>query len=207
MLRGIRRNLIVLGVLLMSVAAAVPASPAVERAEDFILVLGNDAIAVLGDTRRSIEQRQIAFRRLFVSGFDIERMSQFALGRFWRGATDAQRAEFRQLFLDSIIAIYFNRLSRYSGETIVVTDSHRDETTTVVQTIIEWPSNKWPGAPPTRVDWRVRSQGGEHKVVDVIVEGVSMAITQRSEFASVIQNNGGQVEALLAAMRQRASGR
>jgi phospholipid transport system substrate-binding protein len=54
-----------------------------------------------------------------------------------------------------------------------------------------------PDAPPVAVDWRVRQRGSQDKVIDVAVEGVSMSVTQRQEFASVIQRGGGQIEALL----------
>ncbi len=53
------------------------------------------------------------------------------------------------------------------------------------------------------VDWRVRQVGGGYKVVDILVEGVSMALTQRSDFASVIQRGGGDIEVLLEQLRQK----
>ena len=62
------------------------------------------------------------------------------------------------------------------------------------------------GQPPAGVDWLLTSQNGAYKISDVIVEGVSMAVTQRSEFASVIQRNGGQVEGLITALRQKTEG-
>ena len=59
------------------------------------------------------------------------------------------------------------------------------------------------GAPPAKVDWLLTEHDGAYKISDVIVEGVSMAVTQRSEFASVIQRHGGQVEGLITALRQK----
>ena len=60
-----------------------------------------------------------------------------------------------------------------------------------------------PNGPPVRVDWRVRKNGETLKVVDVIAEGISMLITQRDEFAAVIQNSGGKVDALIDRLRRR----
>ena len=51
---------------------------------------------------------------------------------------------------------------------------------------------------PTTIDWRVRQQDGKMGVIDVIVEGISLSVTQRQEYASVIQNSGGQIDGLLA---------
>ena len=59
------------------------------------------------------------------------------------------------------------------------------------------------GAPPAKVDWLLTQHDGAYKISDVIVEGVSMAVTQRSEFASVIQRHGGQVQGLITALRQK----
>ena len=60
-----------------------------------------------------------------------------------------------------------------------------------------------PSGPPIRVEWKVADKSGDAKLTDVIVEGVSMAFTQRQQFESVIQNNGGRVSALFDAMRKQ----
>ena len=63
-----------------------------------------------------------------------------------------------------------------------------------------------PGAPqPLKVDWRLIDHDGAYKISDVIVDGVSMLVTQRSEFASVIQRHGGQVQGLIDLMRQKTA--
>jgi phospholipid transport system substrate-binding protein len=63
-----------------------------------------------------------------------------------------------------------------------------------------------PGAPqPLKIDWRLVNDAGAYKISDVIVEGVSMAVTQRSEFASVIQRHGGQIQGLIDLMRQKTA--
>ena len=56
-----------------------------------------------------------------------------------------------------------------------------------------------------RIDWRLVNNNGAYKINDVIVEGISMAVTQRSEFASIVQRNGGQVRSLIALMRQKTA--
>jgi phospholipid transport system substrate-binding protein len=61
------------------------------------------------------------------------------------------------------------------------------------------------GGPPIRIDWRVTDYGGSYKINDVVVDGVSMAITERSEFASVIQRNGGSVQDLLTMLRAKTA--
>ncbi len=56
-----------------------------------------------------------------------------------------------------------------------------------------------------KIDWRLVSENGTYKISDVIVEGISMMTTQRSEFASVVQRNGGQVRGLIAMMREKTA--
>ena len=62
------------------------------------------------------------------------------------------------------------------------------------------------GAPPVKVEWHLTDQRGTYKIRDVAVDGISMAVTQRSEFASVIQRNGGQVQGLITMLREKTGG-
>ena len=97
-----------------------------------------------------------------------------------------------------IVTTYVDRFEAYSNEDIVVTKaeagSGRDF---LVKSTISRPA----GGHPVNVSWRVRVRDEIFKIVDVVVEGVSMGQTQRSEFASVIRRNGGTVEGLLSKLR------
>ena len=93
-------------------------------------------------------------------------------------------------------------MAEYSGETLRVTGSRPAPDGELVSSEIVRAN----GQPPARVEWLLTPQNGAYKISDVIVEGVSMAVTQRSEFASVIQRNGGQVEGLITALRQKTEG-
>jgi len=182
-----------------AVAGGAAAAITGKGADAFIKLLGNDAIQMLRDKNLSQSQRESEFRRLFVKGFDVDLISRFALGRFWREATETQRSEYQRLFEDFIVKSYVARLGQYSGETFAVKDAKSVDTNDdVVESVIERPN-----APAVRVDWRVRHSSGDFKIVDVIVEGVSMVLTQRQEFASVIQNGGGSIDSLLQRLRQK----
>jgi phospholipid transport system substrate-binding protein len=189
--------------LTLSLAAFVPAgamaAPTVTGPGAFVNELGNEVIHMLGNADLPAAEREREFRRLFVKGFDIDRISQFVLGRHWRTATEAQRAEYQRLFSDYIVSAYLLRLSHYSGESFIIKDARTDTSgESVVHSMVERENR-----PPVRVDWRVRGPDSEYKIIDVVVEGVSMAITHRSEFAAVIQNGGGSIDALLDALRRR----
>src|SRR3546814_20894405 len=96
-----------------------------------------------------------------------------------------------------VLTTYTSRFSEFEGSTFQVGQaraiSDRDVLVSSVLTR--------PGAPPLNIDWRVRERQDGFQIIDVSVEGVSLAVTQRNEFGSVIQRNGGRFDALLQALR------
>jgi phospholipid transport system substrate-binding protein len=186
-------------------AAASFASPAARAAADgsssqFIERLGQDAISVLSNDALSRDDRLGEFRRLLREGFALEAIGRFVLGRHWQGASPEQRDAFLTAFEDFVVNSYAARLSQYSGETFKVLDERADgERGAAVTTQILRPS-----APPVMVQWRVREAASGPKIVDIVIEGVSLAITQRSEFAAVIQQNGGRIDPLIERLRQKS---
>jgi len=92
------------------------------------------------------------------------------------------------------------RFSAFPGQTLTVRGSRVDgERGAVVQSQIAGPS----GGRPILVDWRISRTDERYNITDIMVEGVSMALTERQEFASVIQRSGGELEALLKLLRER----
>jgi len=180
------------------VAAPAGADDANPAASAFMKSLGSQAMKELTDPALPQSERQARFRRMLDEQFDMGAIAKFTLGRYWRTATDEQRTEFRQLFEDFIVQSYSARFSEYHGQGFAVSGSNAtDAGTIVVHTTIDMPSSE-----DVRVDWHLRAAGSSFAVVDIVVEGVSMAVTQRSEFASVIQSRGG-VAGLLDALRAK----
>ena len=136
-------------------------------------------------------------RQLMRQGFDLQFIGRFVLGRHWRAVSPDQQAQYQELFAEYILQTYSSHLGGYTGETLSITGARpAGSKDAIVQTRIVRPSG-----PPVDADWRVRARGDQYLIIDVSVEGVSMAVTQRSEFASVIKNNG--FEGLLGALRAR----
>ena len=170
-----------------------------QGAEAFISNLAEKGTGVLADPDVSGEKQKSAFRKLLNANFDMNTIARFSLGRYWRTASPAQRDEYMNLFKNMIIEVYSARFKDYEGQKIEVVGSRQEnEKDILVHSLLKQPSG-----PDVKVDWRVRHKSGKYQVVDVIVEGVSMALTQRSDFASVIQRGGGEVEALLANLREK----
>ena len=185
--------------LLAGLLTAAPQEAGAQDARAFVANLGNQAIQVLGPSV-SPAQRVARFRELFREDFDIPGIGQFVLGRYWRTATPEQQQEFLRLFQEYIVQAYSSRLGEYGGEPFRVTGSRPSGEETVVSSEIDRR-----GGNRVQVDWYLTSRGGRQKITDVYVGGVSMKVTQRDEFASVIQRNGGRVDALLAQLRQRTA--
>ncbi|MBM3572109.1 MAG: ABC transporter substrate-binding protein [Alphaproteobacteria bacterium] len=197
-----RLLLAVLGSLAVVLCAPVSAgaqSPMQDGARSFVDKLAEQAIAAL--TVKDIDDKERAqrFRKLLVDSFDVPAIARFALGRYWREATDPQKSEYLKLFEGMIIATYASRFGEYSGEVIKFTEARVDDPKLV--TVLSEVSK--PGNPVVRVDWRVLTESGKYRIVDVMVEGISMSLTQRNDFAAVIQRNGGTVDGLLVALRDK----
>lgn len=166
----------------------------------FIQGLGDKAIYLLANKQFTPEERDAEFKKLLQETFDLNTIARFVIGRSWRSATEEQQKEYMHLFEALVIKTYSDRFALYTGEGFKVRSSTPEgEKDTVVNSDITHPD----GTPPTSVTWRVRQKDGKLGVIDVIVEGVSMSVTQRQEYASVIQRNGGDINALLDLMRQR----
>jgi phospholipid transport system substrate-binding protein len=171
-----------------------------DAAKAFVKSLADEAIALMAQRNTTSPAQQARFRELFTRGFDVEEIGRFVLGRYWREATDTERAEYLKLFEDLIVSTYASRFSDYSGEKLTVLDARADDDRTViVVSQIERPG----GQPAIRLDWRLVENGSRFRITDVVIEAVSMSVAQRSEFASVIQRGGGRVESLLAALRAK----
>ena len=167
----------------------------------FIRSLGEETIQTLSDTALSEKARITEFRRLFIIGLDFRTIGRFVLGRHWRRATRDEIRAFEPLFAEYVVTTYATRLVRYQIDTLKVGEVRDDGHggTVVTSEIV-----RREGA-PARIEWRVRGRPGNYKIIDVVVEGISMAITQRSEFASVIQRGGGAFGSLLTQLRKRTN--
>jgi len=180
------------------VGALAPAILAAADPAAVIANLGNRALEVLGKNATPA-QRAARFHELFREDFDVPGIARFVLGRYWKTATPEQQEEFVKLFQDYIALVYSSQLAAYSGETLKVTGSRPEPEGAVVASEIMRPT----GAPPVKVEWHLTDRNGAYKINDVAVDGISMAVTQRSEFAAVIQRNGGQVQGLIIQLREK----
>jgi phospholipid transport system substrate-binding protein len=173
-----------------------------EEAEAFIHNLATSGVAMLEQKDISHADRDTEFRRLVRKGFALEAIGRFVVGRYWRQMSPDQQAEYQDLFAEWLLKSYANRLGGFEGQRLEIVNSlelqNRNQDIVVRTRVVQVN-----GQPPIAADWRIRKLDGEPKIIDVIVEGVSMAAAQKSEFETVIRKVG--VEGLLDSLRSRLS--
>jgi phospholipid transport system substrate-binding protein len=169
-----------------------------DGAEKFVKSLASNAISSLTSKNLTAKERRINFRALLSDYFDIQGIGKWALGRYWRKASTSERSEYLVLFEDLIVGTYANRFKTYSNEKLLVKGSSSRGKFAIVKSHLSTNNQN-----PIRVEWRVTQPDGKYKIFDIVVEGVSMIRTQRSEFSSVIRRKDGKVSGLITVLRAK----
>jgi phospholipid transport system substrate-binding protein len=155
---------------------------------------------VINDTSLGATEREAQLRHLARQYFDRERIARFLAGRAWGDATDEQRRSFVGLFDDYVLRVYAARVTSIDSRVQLAIRSAGGEG---AQRIVESDFIRPGGAPPIKTTWIMLKGPEGFRIVDVRVEGISLAATQRDEFAAVLQRTGGTLEGLMNVMRRR----
>lgn len=176
-----------------------PASAASEAGE-FLTSMTGRAIAQLTDESLPLSERKTRFRMLFRENFDVPAVGRFVLGRYWRKAKPEAREAFLRVFEEIMIQRFAPKFAGYAETKFEITRVRAldQEGQFVVRSKITPERGE-----PIEIDWRVRQRDGHFKILDVIGEGISMALTLRSEYASAIKTYGGRVEGLIDRLRSQ----
>lgn len=203
----LRRRPFVAGVagLVASQALAFPtiAAPDTAAAEDVVRDLVAEVVRLVGEgsDAAATTARLIP---VLEGHTDIELLGRLVLGRHWRTATPEQRAEYDALFRDYMLQTLVDRMRPYIGNEMDAVDeaftikksqplNQRD---VLVRSTVA-PSS----GPSIEVDWRLREGRDRLVIIDLVVEGISMLVTHRSEFGAVLDRGG--MDSLLAELRGR----
>ncbi|MGI9128591.1 MAG: MlaC/ttg2D family ABC transporter substrate-binding protein [Roseomonas sp.] len=191
------RRLLLAGLAGFAIAPAHAQQMDITRATAFVNKAGQDLVNAINDQRLNQTQRREKVASILRNAIDIDGTGRFILGRYVRQASPAELQDYLKLFDEIIIRNLSSRFGEYRGVKFSLGRSQqRTEEDALVSTLVERPNT-----PAFTLDWRVAEINGQPKVVDVIAEGTSLRLTTRSEYAAVIQRNGGRVAALLDAMR------
>lgn len=171
--------------------AAFAAPGSVQNAAALVNGIANRVLAVL-KTGASDAEREQTLAGILRENFDLQAIGRTVLGRHWNAATPEQRQRFMAAFEKAEVRAYSNRFKAYSGQTLTVGMVTRQGQRELVEAQIVQPNGS-----TIRLVWEVLNG----KIVDVTIEGVSMAITRRSDFNAYIQRNG--LDGLITELERR----
>jgi phospholipid transport system substrate-binding protein len=182
-------------VIILALAVGFSASAyadATSGPSEFIQGVGDKALAVISDKGLSKDQKQDKLNKLFSDIVDFPWVGRFVMGHYWREATPEQKSRYLAEYKKFLLVHYTSRFTNFTSgsfQVMGVKDDGDGEYTVTMRMKADDP-----GSEPIQVDYRVHSDdvsgAGHFKIFDVIVEGVGLLNTQRSEFSSVIANNG-----------------
>jgi phospholipid transport system substrate-binding protein len=179
--------------------------PSAAAAEEVVQRLVDQVWRLLVE-RGAAEVDQQNLLAVLEEGTDLSLLGRLVLGRYWREATPRQRTEYLRLFRRYMFQTFVQRLRQYVG----TEDGHPGERFQIIASrpvgerdILVQSRVAPPTSQPLRVDWRLRERPGEPVIIDLIVEGISLLVTQRSEFAAVLERSG--LDGLLAELSARVA--
>lgn len=140
------------------------------------------------------DSRAPELRRIMETRANVPLIARFAAGRAWREMSEAQQAKFVDAYARFLSVTYARRFDEYSGDPDISIGRAIDAGKKGI--LVESPIGQ-PNGQPIAVEWLVSDRGGQVEIVDIIIEGVSMAATQRDEIGQMLQTRGGDVEALI----------
>ncbi len=181
-----------------STQAAVDAA----KAEAFVKNVTTEGIEQIINANVSQQVKDERFAKLFNQALDLDFIGQFVLGRNWRTATPEQRKAFIKVYRELNIKTWSQRFDEFKGKNFIfagTTPSNSKNQIFVNSTV---PMDQ---GEPAKVVWRVKQTADGFKIVDIIIENVSLAITARNEYSSFIKNNPGGVDALIKDLQAKVN--
>lgn len=171
-------------------------SPAAS-AQQFVRQAG-DRMAAIVNGPGSAQQKRQAITQIVDQTVDVNGIAKFCLGRYWRQASPEQQKRYVALFHQVLVTNITSKLGEYKGVKISVGQALPDGANQKVATVIVRPNSA-----PANVQWVISNPAGDPKIEDVIAEGTSLRLTQRSDYASYLTHNGNSIDALISAMQRQ----
>jgi len=152
---------------------------------------------MMNDPALTTTDRELGFARIVEADCDLSRVARFALGNYSAAGSDADRTRFDQLFERWVTHRFARDLGRFDPASFSVKSVAQVPDGAIVSSEV---AN---GNHPVEVDWHVSSSGDHYRIVDVAMEGISMALVEREEISDVLRRNGGTVAGLNRALEER----
>ena len=170
--------------------------------KEFISKLTTDASKVLA-SNASKDEKMLKLINLAEENVDINGIGMYTLGKYRKILSENQIKEYKTLFRKYFLKSFSSRLSEYTDPKInVLSEEVINEKYTIVSSVLEADEKR----PEIKIDWRVYTKNPDNPLIrDLIIEGLSLARTQKEEFASILNSNDGDINALYEALRKFAN--
>lgn len=172
----------------------------IAKADAFVQKVTNEGIEdiINADVPQKVKDER--FEKLFNSALDLDFIGQFVLGRYWKTATPEQRKAFIKVYRELNVKTWSARFDEFKGKSfkfVGSTPSNSKNQVFINSTVAMGEGE------PAKVVWRVKQNGSTFKIVDIIIENVSLAITARNEYSAFIKNNAGGIDALIVDLQKK----
>ena len=168
-------------------------------AEQFVKNVTKDGIENI-NANIPQKEKDARFEKLFNNALDLKFIGQFVLGRYWRTASPAQREAFIDAYRELNIQTWSKRFDEFKGRKFIFQGTTPSNSANQVFVNTEVPMDQ--GA-PAKVVWRVKQTGDSYKIVDIIIENVSLAITARNEYSAYIKKAPNGVDDLIKDLQKK----
>ena len=174
-----------------------------KEADAFVRKVTSEGIEEIINAKVSQEVKDQRFEKLFNNALDLDFIGKFVLGRYWKTATPAQRADFIKVYRELNIKTWSARFDEFKGKSFVFVGT--TPSSSADQIYVNTTVAMGEGQQPAKVAWRVRQKGNSFKIVDIVIEHVSLAITARNEYTAFIKNNSGGLDSLIKDLQKKVN--
>ena len=183
-------NLVLLFLIFKSSLLAYSSNP-----KDFIQELVNHSMSKLSDKNLSKDEKKIFFEKIALENIDINALGLYTLGELRKSSSDGDITSYQKSFERYFLKSVTSRLTDYSSSKFeILGEDKKSSNYTIINTLVT-PND---GSPSIKIDWRVYTKNQEKPLIrDLIVEGLSLARTQKEEFASILNSNDNDIKALI----------
>ena len=188
-------------------AAVAQTSPGLSGAENYVSANVQRGLTILNNRSLPDTQRREEFRDFLTSLTDLRRIAVFTLGGARRTASPTEINAFVDAFRNYAVSVYESRLKAYAGQSLkVVGGREHGPGDYIVQTILVDPTGRTEQqGEPIEVDFRVDNSAGRFVVIDVAIAGVWLALEERDQFTAFLEENGGNLNALITHLNELAT--
>ena len=168
--------------------------------KQFINELVNDAISNLSNKNLTLNEKEEFIKKISLENVDIDALGLYTLGELRKSSNENDISKYQKTFEKYFLKNLTSRLKDYSSSRFEVIDEDKKSTT---YTIISSKIVPIDGGPEIKIDWRVYTKNPDKPLIrDLIVEGLSLARTQKEEFASILSSNNNDIKILISKLEE-----